>query len=164
MTATAEFMNVEAAKLEQVRMADGGRMVVRAVQRVFGAALTLAAIGIWVAPGASWESDVMLFKLVLSVTALLAGFGLMHSSSAPTAPEVEIDTIRREVRLLRPASDGSAQVLQRCAFSALSRAEQRGGHVRLWGPSGALLAEVTLTDRDALKSLIAGLRDADKLA
>ncbi len=164
MTATAEFMKVEAAKLEPVHMADGGRMVVRAVQRLLGVALTLAAIGIWVAPGASWESDVMLFKLVLSVTALLAGFGLMHTSSTPSAPEVEIDTIRREVRLLRTAGDGSAEVLQRCAFADLSRAEQRGGHVRLWGQSGALLAEVTLTDRGVLKSLLAGLRDAGKLA
>ncbi len=163
MTATSEFMSVKAAKPAPVRMADGGRMVVRVAQLLFGAALTLAAIGIWLAPGASWESDVMLLKLVLSLTALLAGFGLMHSSSTPSAPEVEIDTIRREVRLVRPAANGSAEILQRCAFNALSRAEQRGGHVRLWDQSGDLLAEVTLTDRDTLKSLVAGLRDTGKL-
>ncbi|MEM6303837.1 MAG: hypothetical protein AAF744_03905 [Pseudomonadota bacterium] len=160
---TAQFTNAQAVAREEVRIADGGRMLVRGAQRLIGASLALAAIFIWVAPGASWESDVMLFKLVLSITALLAGLGLMQSSAAPATPEIEIDVIRREVRLLRSAPDGSAAVLERAAFAELSRAERCGQHLRLWGPSGDLMAEVTLSDRRALSSLVACLRDAGKL-
>ena len=119
MMTTAEFMDTDAAALQPARVVDGGRMVLRGAQRLVGASLALAAVGLWLAPGSSWESDVMLFKLILSIIALLAGFGLMQSSATPAAPEVEIDTIRREVRLLRPAPDGSATVLKRCTFGNL---------------------------------------------
>ena len=109
MTATSEFMNIQAPTLEPARMVDGGRMIIRSAQRLIGAALTLAAIGIWIAPGASWESDVMLFKLILSLTAVIAGLGLMGASTAPRAPEIQIDTIRREVRLVRRQRGGADQ-------------------------------------------------------
>ncbi|MGC1495107.1 MAG: hypothetical protein WA790_04810 [Sulfitobacter sp.] len=165
MTATAEFMNVDAAApaLQPVRIVGGGRMLVRAAQRLMGVALIIAALGLWLAPGASWESDVMLFKLILSITAGLAGLGLMQSSATPQAPEVEIDTIRREVRLVRRAKDGHSDVLQRCAFAELGRVEREGAHVRLWDSSNTFLAEVSLSDRSAMSSLVSGLRDAGKL-
>ncbi|MFK7834921.1 MAG: hypothetical protein AB8B60_01760 [Sulfitobacter sp.] len=164
MTATAEFMDTTTAPAEPVRMADGGRMIVRGVQRLLGASLALAAIGLWIAPGSSWESDVMLFKLILSITALLAGLGMMSSSSRPTPPEVEIDTIRREVRLVRRMAGDTTMVLQSCSFAELAHAELKGSIVRLWDKGGAFLAEVSLVDRKALGSLVAGLRDEGKLA
>jgi membrane protein implicated in regulation of membrane protease activity len=164
MMSTAEFMNAKAAVTAPVRVTDGGRMIARGAQRVLGTALALAALGLWLAPGASWENDVMLFKLILSLIALLAGFGLLQASSKPKTLEVEIDTIRREVRLMRPADDGSAALIERCAFADLSRAERLDNDIRLWGPSNNLLAEVSMTDRAVLSSLVAGLRDAGKLA
>lgn len=164
MTTTADTIAPEAITFEPVRMTDGCRMVMRAVQRLFGAALTLAAIGIWIGPGSSWEADLMLFKLVLSLTALIAGFGLMQSSAGPAKPEVEIDTIRREVRLVRPVAGGTTQVVDRCAFVDLAGAELKGNHVRLFGKDRSLLAEVTLTSRATLNSLVSGLRDTGKLA
>ncbi|WP_281992282.1 hypothetical protein [Sulfitobacter geojensis] len=164
MTASAEFMNTRPDAIEPVRMAGGGRMIVRGAQRLLGVSMTLAALGLWLAPGASWESDVMLFKLILSLTAVIAGLGLMGASTAPRAPEIQIDTIRREVRLVRRQRGGADQVLQSCGFAKLSRAEQDGNSVFLWDQAGLFLAEVSLTDRKALSSLVAGLRDVGKLA
>jgi hypothetical protein len=164
MMTTAEFMNTEAASVEPVRMTESGRMVIRGAQRLIGAALALAAVGLWIVPGSSWESDVMLFKLILSLVALFAAVGLLQASASSTSPEVEIDTIRREVRLMRPASDGSAAMVERCAFAELSRAERDGDLVQLWGRGNRLLANVKLSDRAALASLVAGLRDVGKLA
>ncbi len=166
VTATADFMNadVPAPTTEPVRVVGGNRMLVRIAQRLVGVALIIAALGLWMAPGASWESDVMLFKLILSVTAGLAGVGLIQSSATPHAPDIEIDTIRREVRLVRIAKDGSRDVLQRCAFADLGRVEREGIHVRLWDSNNAFLAETSLSHRNALNSLVSGLRDAGKLA
>lgn len=163
MMSTAQFMNTEAAAPKPVRLVDSGRMVIRGSQRLLGVSLGLAAVGLWLAPGSSWENDVMLFKLVLSLMAVLAGMGLLQASMRPKAPQVEIDTIRREVRLTRPADDGSAKLLERCTFANLSRAEREGTHVRMWGPGHTLLAEVTLNDATALNSLLAGLSDEGKL-
>ena len=164
MTATTDFMNDCVSLKQPVRLTDGGRMIMRAAIRLMGAALTIAAVAIWIAPGATWESDVMLFKLVLSLTAILAGLGLLQSSRGPeVAPDVEIDSIRREVRLQRTARGCPPEVLERCTFADLSRAEVNGGHVRLYGADKGLLAEVSLRDRKALGSLLGGLEDAGKL-
>ncbi len=164
MTATAGFVDVKALAVEPVGVVDGGRMIIRGTQRLFGVSLTIAAIGLWLAPGASWESDVMLFKLILSITAVIAGLGLVSASAKPRAPEVEIDTIRREVRLVRRQRGTAAEILQNCAFADLAKAEYKGSTVRLWDASGAFLAEANLSDRTAFSSLIAGLRDVGKLA
>ncbi|MGC1504872.1 MAG: hypothetical protein WA782_12125 [Sulfitobacter sp.] len=163
MTATAEFMNARAKAIEPARMANGGRMIIRGAQRLVGVSLTLAALGLWLAPGASWESDIMLFKLILSLTAVIAGLGLISESTSPSAPEVEIDTIRREVRLVRRQRGMADQILQSCGFADLAHAEREGNNVRLWDQAGTFLAEVSLTDRKALSSLVAGLRGAGKL-
>lgn len=166
MTATADIVYGDpiAPTLAPVRIADGGRMLVRAAQRLSGVALVVAALGLWIAPGSSWESEIMLFKLILSITAVLAGFGLMQSSAKPNTPEVKIDLIRREVRLVRVLKGGPEEVLQRCAFADLARAERDGMHVRLWNHNDVLLAEVSLPDRAAMASLVSGLRASGKLA
>lgn len=163
MTATADFMNGQPKEIEPVRMADGGRMIIRGTQRLVGVSLTLAALGLWLAPGSSWESDIMLFKLILSLTAIIAGLGLISQSASQPAPEVEIDTIRREVRLVRRQRGMADQVLQSCGFANLAHVERDGNNVRLWDQAGTFLAEVSLTDRNALFSLVTGLRDAGKL-
>lgn len=163
MTATADFVDQSLPVSEPVRMVDGARMIARGAQRLIGASLALAAIGLWAAPGASWESDILLFKLILSLTAVLAGIGLMTASAKPRAPEIEIDTIRREVRLVRRMRGQQPVVLESARFDALARAEVDGTIVRLWDTQGAFLAEVCPTDRTALASLIGGLRDAGKL-
>lgn len=164
MTIAADFANARPQAIEPARMADGGRMIARGAQRLVGVSLTLAALGLWLAPGSSWESDVMLFKLILSLTAIIAGLGLISQGASPRAPEVEVDTIRREVRLVRRQRGMEDQVLQSSSFADLAHAEHEGTNVRLWDPAGRFLAEVSLTDRNALTSLVAGLRDAGKLA
>lgn len=164
MTATVTDPHKDVSATEPMSMADGGRMILRGAQRLIGASLTLAALGLWFAPGSSWESDVMLFKLILSITAVLAGIGFMTASIRPRAPEVEIDTVRREVRVVRRIAGASPVILQSCKFEKLSRAERTGPIVRLWDKGGQFLAEVSLTDRQTFTNLVSGLRDAGKLA
>tara|TARA_R110002049_G_scaffold10127_2_gene50291 strand:- start:86950 stop:87444 length:495 start_codon:yes stop_codon:yes gene_type:complete len=164
MTATADFMPPDPSIADAARIGDGSRLLVRAVQRLAGASLTLAAVGLWLMPSAAGEEGVLLFKLILSVTAVLAGLCLLQASAAPRAPQVEIDTIRREVRLVRDGHEGQRAVLGRCRFGDLSRVEHRGAHLRLWDENDNFLVEVTLTDRSTMNSLVAGLQDAGKLA
>ena len=163
MTATADFMESKGRAVEPVRMADGGRMVIRGMQRLFGAALMLAAFG-GMSPRVAVQHDMMLLRLILSVAAVIAGAGLLLASATPDAPSVQIDTIRREIKLVRVGRGGKADVVQRSAFSDLGRAEVDGFCVRLWDAEDRLLAEVTLANGPLLNSLIAGLRDAGKLA
>jgi hypothetical protein len=83
MTTTSDFIYSDAANGEGMHLVDGGRMIMRGIKRLIGVALVMAAVGLWAAPGASWESDVMLFKLGLSVSAALAGLCMMKASAKP---------------------------------------------------------------------------------
>lgn len=159
-----ETSETETPSIETARVVDGGRMILRGLQRLCGVALVLAAMGLWIAPGASWDSEIVLFKLVLSVMAGLAGGGLIGASVRPPAPEVEIDVARREVRLVRRAQGAPRVVLQCCAFDALSRVERSGPVLKLWDRGGRFLAEVNLSDHLSRNRFVMGLRDAGKLA
>ena len=163
MTASAQIPEKNSRGVEPLRLVDGGRMVVAGAQRLIGAALALAAVGLWFAPGASSDSDLVLFKLILCLAAAFAAFGLLHASARPRAPEVEIDTIRREVRVVRHRPGAGSHVLQTCSFAELSAAEFDGSLVRLWDDHKVLLAEVSLKDERSLRSLVAGLQDEGKL-
>lgn len=172
MTATADFMEGEDASFlsedKQTsalrnRPTDEGRVMQRSVQRLMGASLMVAAVALWVMPGSSWDTDLLLFKLALSVTGGMAGFGLLMASAAPRDPRVEIDTIRREVRVVRPTKGTGDMILRRCGFDDLARAEQDGPRVRMWDRNDDLLVDITMKNRDALFSLVGGLKDVGKL-
>lgn len=167
MTTTSDYIadgaRLSAATLSApVRSMDAGRALGRVMQRLTGAALLLAAAGLWLAPGSSWAAEILLVKLVLSLVAGLAGLALIQNWTAPDAPEVEIDLVRRHVRLLRRAG-AQHEILHECSFAGLGRVEKSKNTLTLWDARGELLAEVAPVDRDVLKALVAGLRDAGKL-
>jgi hypothetical protein len=169
MTMTADFTDtsrkatVSSVAAMPLRIADTGHMIIRGAQRVAGAALVIAALGLWLVPGSSMESDVVLLKLILTLTAALAGLGLMQASVVQSEMQVEVDTIRREVRMVRRQRNATGTVVQTAPFSELGGAEIDGAMIRIWDQSGLLLAEVAPLERKAFSSLVAGLRDEGKL-
>jgi hypothetical protein len=145
-----------------VRTVDGARMMMRGGQNILGVSLMLAAVGLWVMPGSDLSSDVLLMKLALSLTAVGVGLSLAQQGKPQSMPEVQIDTIRREVRLVR-AKGAIKEVIKTCKFADLDRAEIEGAHVVLWAPGNVMLAEVPMTDPQSRNSLMLGLMDAGKL-
>ena len=164
MTVTADFMSARRTASELVFKTDGSRMLLRGLQRLVGFSLALTAAALWIVPGSNWDHDVLLFKLILSITSIIAGLVLMQSSARPVPPEIEIDTIRREVRLVRRSKTTSDTLVSRSTFAELGKVEVEGACVRLWDAKMTLLAEITLHDRDVRRSLLGGLRDEGVLA
>ncbi len=164
MTLTTDFAYEKRPNLVPVRTMDGARTILRLLQRLVGCAMVAAALFLWIAPGASWESDILLFKLVMSATAILAGIGLFQSSAAPLAPTVEIDAARDEVRLVRGDGFGGQVVLDTCAFADIELAEHEGSTLRLWAANQREIADMTLSDFDALNEIVLRLKAHGKLA
>lgn len=71
MTPSADFMDLSSTRSGAPA---GANHLFRAVSTLFGAALVLAALGLWLVPGSSWSAELMLIKL--SMTALFALGGL----------------------------------------------------------------------------------------
>jgi hypothetical protein len=171
MTATTDFMPTQAAPLGNdvfgvqsapAHALDGSRLVVRATQAFIGAVLILAAVGLWAMPGSDWSGDLLLIKLVLSLMMVLGGIAMLHTPNTSIAPEIEIDTIRREVRVVRRGDDGD-DVLSAHKFADLERAEMQGAHMVLWAKGGVMLAEVAMSDPKIRSSLTSAMMQAGKL-
>ncbi|MGB7241602.1 MAG: hypothetical protein WBC93_05905 [Sulfitobacter sp.] len=162
MTTTSDITPENANALLNVMSVDGSRMMLRGAQRVIGVALVVASFGLWLSPGANFEPDLMLMKLMVSALTGIIGLALIQHATQPVEPLIELDVIRKELRLVR-VEGLKKELVQKCAFTALSRVEQNGNCMRMWDENGHLLAEVTVADRNVLDSLTSGLRNAGKL-
>lgn len=136
--------------------------MVRGSMSFLGAALMLAAAGLWIAPGSDWSADLLLIKLVVSLVIGFTGLALLQQGQTPAAAEVEVDTVRREIRLVRRSLRGD-ELVSRTKYEDMDRAELNGAHLILWGQDDVMLAEVALTDPVLRRSLLSGLSDAGKL-
>ncbi|WP_415403285.1 hypothetical protein [Tateyamaria sp. SN3-11] len=164
MTALFDAMTDTSATpaTEIPRTVDGRRWLARCGQRIVGAALVLAAIGLWVQPGALLDADLLLMKFALSLILGFLGLSVVQMGGSLPAVEIEIDTVRREVRLVR-GKGRARQLVSRTRMADLGRAEQVGTMTRLWAEDGALIAEVALSDAALHTSLTHALQDAGKL-
>ncbi|AXI47058.1 hypothetical protein C1J03_14145 [Sulfitobacter sp. SK012] len=137
--------------------------VVRGLQRGVALGLVVLALTFWLAPGASWESDIMLFKLALSATAALAGGIIFYASRNPAIPTAEVDVDASEVRMMHVPRFGQPALIERIRFCDLGRAIQRDGQIRLRSSEGETLAELCAQHANVRSSLIPALRNVGKL-
>lgn len=138
------------------------RFLARSIKTVIGMTLIVLSMTLWVAPMVAVEGDLIMMKLGLSLFLGFLGLAVMQIGQVKSDPEVEIDTIRREVRLVR-GYGRQRRVLGRTAIRDLGKANVDDDMVRLHTANGTLLAEVSLDDSDIRTSLCNALRDAGKL-
>jgi len=133
-----------------------------ASRRLSGVAFLAVAVGLWLEPGAQAHPDLIVIKLGLSLFLGVAGVMILRITVASTQPEIEIDTIRREVRIVRQKCGGRA-VVSGTAIRDLGMAEEGGMSVKLWLANGTLLADVPTADPKIRARLTNVLRDEGKL-
>jgi hypothetical protein len=140
------------------------RLVLRFVMRMGAVSMAFVALFVWLAPGAGWEGDMVLFKFMVSLCAGFIGIAFWQNSLPPLPPTVEVDVAASELRLIREGVAEDKRVLERCAFSDLHLVELAGRQITLWGKGNRLLAEFTLNNANAHAALLAALRGEGKLA
>jgi len=160
MTVTSDFMTSGQIRLSTGGTVSGTRSILRLMQRLVGVSLLMASSGLWLAPGANWNNEVMLMKMALSAISLLVGVWLILSGQKPAAPEIQIDTVRRVVRLVRPGPLGADLLLQKCRFSDLSKVKREDRVLRFWDEKGDFIADVYIGHQSVMDILISGLLDS----
>lgn len=136
---------------------DGRRAIVRGAQRLFGASLCFATLGLWMFDAGYGDPAEILSKLMVSIVMLFSGAALWQAGAPVSRPELEIDLVRREIRLVR-FGVGRKILVERCKFRELWRAEFRGQTVRIWEKDGGLMAEMAMGNAAALNRLRRVLR------
>ena len=140
----------------------GQRNLGRFALRTVGAVLVVAGIGVWLEPTAYPGPDLVAMKLGLSLFLSLAGFLILQDRAADEGTEIHIDTVRRELRMIKTTGRSQA-IVRRAALRDLGKAELAGDSVRLSAPNGDLLGEVSLEDPRVRARLCGALQDAGKL-
>lgn len=157
--ATTRFAQDKTAAVPQGRLAGVWRIVLR----LAGVALFLCAAGLWFAPGVQTTPDMIFFKLVLTALFAVSGVLLLRGGGTCAQPVIELDTIRREMRVTRPGRDSAHTTFTRCAFRDLARVVQEGDVLRLWDSTGTCVGSVKLGCDAGAHSILGALRDAGKL-
>ncbi len=163
MTITTDYAFDRAPVVGIVHVLDASRLLLRMALRFATLCSSLIAAFIWLTPGATWESDVMLFKLVLSVASILIAFACWQAAAPPLPPTVEVDVAGGELRLVREGASAKQRLIKRCAFADLQIVELKGRNIAFWEKGGHLLAEITLSNATARAVLLDALRTAGKL-
>lgn len=142
-----------------LRARSGHRLFLRTAQRMCGASLSTAALGLWLVPVGAGSTAEVLSKIMITLVLGFAGAALWQSGAPTPSPEIEIDMIRREVRVVRWYGE-TKSLVTRCRFCDLSGATIAGRDVKLWDEGGDLLADLTLPDAALAHSLRRALEES----
>ncbi|MEX0340717.1 MAG: hypothetical protein AB3N11_16960 [Arenibacterium sp.] len=121
--------------------------------RVFGTAMILSASMMWLLPGADLGSDMMLFKLGISVFFLFCGLALLMRNHADNQPDAYFDPIRNEVRVLQKNDRGRPQTILRRSYESLGSVDFSKDSVTLYDVDGSRLMKLVIGNSDARQSL-----------
>jgi hypothetical protein len=149
MTVTSDFMTTRSHG-EFAGRSDRSTTVARNTMRFLGLGFIGAALALWYAPGAIWDADVMMIKLLVSAICAAIGFTMMQMVPAPDHSEIQFDESRRELRLIDGAS---AKTVLRRSYDRLGGAKVAGNVVTLWDEDGSELVSLPITDDNTRRAL-----------
>lgn len=160
---TATFDATTDTRMETAaRLGAGPRNLGHLAVRSVGVVLVLAGIGVWLEPTAYPGPDLVAMKLGLSLFLSLAGFLILQDRTDTHGPEMQIDMIRREVRVF--STDGAGRrASRRIPLQDLGQADMKDDAVRLSTAGGEMLGDVSLQDPRVRARLCGALQDAGKL-
>ncbi|MFN3209711.1 MAG: hypothetical protein ACE369_12080 [Roseovarius sp.] len=119
----------------------------RAILSFGGAALCMAGAGLWLIP--SDDAAMQLIKLLASVTLVLGGMILFNGlNSGDTVPEVQIDTVRRQLRVYEYDARGRSTLKSCHDIDDLQELSVRHSKLRARDRAGVLLLEFPLGAED----------------
>ncbi len=116
----------------------------------FGSALSISAFGLWLVPVDPGDSAMQLIKLLVSVVML--GLGAMFIFSArksSDAPEIQIDTATREIRVLKRDSNDKPYVSACHAMDSLTDVTLKDRLLSARDETGQLIMSVPMPNKAA---------------
>lgn len=166
MTGTVKAIAAEEASVPlgdpilevSVKMRDGVPWLVRTAQRFGGVACSVAGLALLLFPFGAATTTEILCKFMVALILGFVGAALWQAGSPVATPEMEIDLVRREVRLIRWVGRQRHET-SKAPFSDLGRADVTGRVARLWDKTDGLIAEISLADENAVRSLKRALQD-----
>jgi hypothetical protein len=127
----------------------------RRAARVFlGSVLILSSAGVWLVSTGGIDAAMMLIKMVFSLSLFCLGAMCFSTLDADDlAPEVQIDTKRRQLRVIEIGLDGRTQRVEVHALDDLAELSLRDRILTARDFSGRQIAALPITDHATERAL-----------
>lgn len=132
----------------------------RAMKMGFGAAFLMASVGLWVFQAGAGDGAMQLIKLLISGVLLIIGlFCVSGLDERSDVPEIHIDPMNRQLRIVKVDSEGVARICATHAFDDLAEIALRDGLLTARDHEGCELFAIPVDD----PSVVEALRDTMQL-
>lgn len=139
---------------------EGAGGILRMGLSLAGAALVVAAFGIWLLPTQAADPAMMLVKLLISVSLFVAGALFLNAARhSHSMPEIEIDRKTRELRVLTPTGKSTRHVAVH-PLDDLFELSFRDGLLNARDRSGQLVVSINVTEARDERNLHKALTEA----
>ncbi len=156
MVAMPDFMEVAESQNHAIE----GHATSGALASFLGVVLCVAALGLWLVPGASFDPALMLMKLGLSIVFLIAGSLCLMLARRDTHPEVELDANRGILRILERNARGGVESSVEVSYDDLSEVDFRDGMLIARDHHGRAVVEMPVENAGDLDEIRAALGPA----
>lgn len=164
MVALHELSNIEPDTLIEGnarRALRGKASLRRGVKMGFGAAFLMASVGLWAFQAGAGDGAMQLIKLLISGVLLIVGlFFVSGLDERGDVPEIHIDPIKRQLRIVNVDSEGMARICATHAFDDLAEIALRDGLLTARDHEGCELFAIPVDD----PSVVEALRDTMQLS
>ncbi|UYV35855.1 hypothetical protein N4R57_12365 [Rhodobacteraceae bacterium D3-12] len=156
MVAMPDILNIE----DSPEVAIEGHATSAALATFFGVVLCVAALGLWLVPGASFDPALMLIKLGLSIFLMIGGSMFLVAARRDTHPEVQLDSRRGILRVIERNDRGRVEDTFEVAYDDLSEVDFRDGMLIARDHHGQSILEVPVENAGDLDEIRAALGPA----
>lgn len=120
----------------------------------FGSVLIISALGLWLVPTAGADAALQMMKLLMSVIMICLGvMFLMSIDRGSEKPEIQIDTQKRELRILRLDKNCRSFVSDRYALNDLGKVMLKSKRLTALDAAGKLLFQVPVSSSETEQAL-----------
>ena len=109
-----------------------------------GVAAIFTCLGVWVLPGATFAPELLPLKLTVSSLLFLVGCFFVQVARSAERVEVQIDLVRREVRVLERVDGEPGGVIGIWPFIEIGLVEVRVGRFVVCDRNGSTLADLRI--------------------
>lgn len=156
MVAMSDFMEVGETENHAIE----GHATSGALAGFAGVVLCVAALGLWLVPGASFDPALMLIKLGLSIFFMIGGSICLSASRRDTHPEVELNPRRGILRIIERNARGRIESSVDVSYDDLSEVDFRDGMLIARDHHGQLVVEMPVENVGDLDEIRAALGPA----
>ena len=156
MVAMPDFMEAGECRNHAIE----GHATSGALASFLGVVLCVAALGLWLVPGASFDPSLMLMKLGLSIFFMIGGAMCLAAARRDSHPEVELDARRGVLRVLERNARGRVESAVEFSYDDLSEVDFRDGMLIARDHHGRTIVEMPVENAGDMDEIRAALGPA----